>query len=181
MDDVDVDGVAGSDIRLWLMVELDAKDPRREGEGDASGVDGTSERLFGLAVVVVDDRAERGFVVVVGEGGTATEVIVVVGPIERGRGFVALRVVVLVGLVVVETIVLARRVTAAVGSGAGGEPLLLAEMADIGLIPSSASVDRLFAGCCFCCIVGAFVNRDAIFNEGYQLLLRRKKKKSPTS
>lgn len=179
MDDVDVDGVAGSDIRLWLMVELDAKDPRREGEGDASGVDGTSERLFGLAVVD-DDRAERGFVVVVGEGGTATEAIGV-GPIERGRGFVALRVVVLVGLVVVETIVLARRVTAAVGSGAGGEPLLLAEMADIGLIPSSASVDRLFAGCCFCCIVGAFVNRDAIFNEGYQLLLRRKKKKSPTS
>lgn len=96
---MDVDGVAGSDIRLWLMVELYAKDPRREGEGDASGVDGTSERLFGLAVVVVDDRAERGFVVVVGEGGTATEVIVVVGPIERGRGFVALRVVVLIGLV----------------------------------------------------------------------------------
>lgn len=161
MDDVDVDGVAGRDIRLWLFVEFEAEDPRREGEGEASGVDGTSERRFGVAVAVVDDRAERGFVVVVGEGGTATEVVV--GPIERGRGFVARRVVVAVGfvVVVVEIAVLARRVTAAVGSGAGGGPLLLVEIADMGLIPSSANVDRRFAGC-FCCIVGAVAIRDAM-------------------
>lgn len=163
MDDVDVDGVAGSDIRLWLFVELDAEDPRREGEGEASGVDGTSERRFGVAVAVVDDRAERGFVVVVGEGGTATEVVV--GPIERGRGFVARRVVVVVGfvvVVVVEIAVLARRVTAAVGSGAGGGPLLLVEIADMGLIPSSANVDRRFGGCFCCIVVGAVAIRDAI-------------------
>ena len=124
-------------------------------------MDGTNERRFGLAVVVVD-RAERGFVVVIGEDGAATEAVV--GPIERGRGFVARRVVVVVGLVVavVEIIVLARRVTAAVGSGAGGGPLLLVEIADIGLIPSSANVDRRLVVGCFCCIAGAFANRDAM-------------------